>query len=339
MDETNAVHEMEGMDGMDGGRETGERDGAGVERQAEMLVNRIRKNRRRLSRWLEAEGVTCFRLYDRDIPEIPLVIDWYEGRLHVSHLLREESADDMRAEALAKRVGEALSVPGDRVYVKHRVRAPGGTQYERLSRTGELVEVREGGHRFLVNLVDYVDTGLFLDHRITRRLVAAEARGKRFLNLFAYTGSFTVYAAAAGALSTTTVDLSQHYLDWAEENLRRNGLAGPAHTFVRDDVVAALEDGRVGGKHDLVVVDPPTVSRSKRMRRPFDVQADHASLLRDVLGACARGGVVYFSTNLRKFALELDPKSVASIEDLTEKTIPPDFRDPRTHHCFRIVKK
>jgi 23S rRNA (guanine2445-N2)-methyltransferase / 23S rRNA (guanine2069-N7)-methyltransferase len=330
MDEMDGIEEMDGMDGMDGTD--------GLERQAEMLVNRIRKNRRRLRPWLEAEGVTCFRLYDRDIPELPLVIDWYEGRLHVSFLPREGSDDGARAELVSRRVGATLGVPEDHVYVKRRARAPGGTQYERLGREGERLAVREGGHRFLVNLADYIDTGLFLDHRITRRLVAGEARGKRFLNLFAYTGAFTVYAAAAGALATTTVDLSQRYLAWAEDNLRLNGLAGPAHAFVRDDVIAALEEGRVSGEYDLVVLDPPTVSKSKRMKRPFDVQRDHARLLERVLGACAPGGVVYFSTNLHRFSLELAPGAAASIEDLTAATIPPDFRDPRAHRCFRIVK-
>jgi 23S rRNA (guanine2445-N2)-methyltransferase / 23S rRNA (guanine2069-N7)-methyltransferase len=321
------------------------------ERQAEMLANRIRKNRRRLGPWLKAEGITCFRLYDRDIPELPLVVDWYDGRLHVSHLPRDpeevaddaetapRGADDERAELLAAKIAAALDVPGDRVHLKRRARAPGGTQYERLDHSGEEIEVTEGGLRFLVNLSDYVDTGLFLDHRITRRLVAAEARGRRFLNLFAYTGSFTVYAAAAGATSTTTVDLSQRYLDWAERNLRLNGLAGPAHRFVRDDAIAALEDGRVAGGYELAVVDPPTVSKSKRMRRPFDVQGDHAALLRSVLGVTAPGGVVYFSTNLRRFALDFDPRGAAEIEDISAKTIPPDFRDPKTHRCFRIVKR
>ncbi|MCK9463472.1 MAG: class I SAM-dependent methyltransferase [Proteobacteria bacterium] len=321
------------------------------ERQAEMLVNRIRKNRRRLGPWLKAEGISCFRLYDRDIPELPLVVDWYEGRLHVSHLSRDDGADpeapapaapgalSARAEHLAARVAAALDVPADQIHLKRRDKAPGGTQYDRLRRSGREIEVGEGGHRFLVNLSDYVDTGLFLDHRITRRLVAAEARGRRFLNLFAYTGSFTVYAAAAGAASTTTVDLSQRYLDWAERNLRLNGLAGPAHRLVRDDAIAALEDGRVAGGYELVVVDPPTVSKSKRMRRPFDVQGDHAALLRSVLGVTAPGGVVYFSTNLRRFALDFDPRGAAEIEDISAKTIPPDFRDPKTHRCFRIVKR
>jgi 23S rRNA G2069 N7-methylase RlmK/C1962 C5-methylase RlmI len=318
------------------------------ERQAEMLVNRIRKNRRRLGPWLRAEAVACYRLYDRDIPELPLLVDWYDGRLHVSYLPRDDDGepdrpqsddDDTRAELLTARIADALDVATDDVFLKRRERAPGGTQYERLGRGGPGIEVAEGGHRFLVNLADYVDTGLFLDHRITRRLVAAEARGKRFLNLFAYTGAFTVYAAAAGAASTTTVDLSQRYLDWAGRNLQLNGLVGPAHRLVRDDAIAALEDGRVSGGYDLVVVDPPTVSKSKRMRRPFDVQRDHAQLLRDVLAITAPGGAVWFSTNLRRFTLELDPGGRATVEDVTAKTIPPDFRDPRTHRCFRIVKR
>jgi 23S rRNA G2069 N7-methylase RlmK/C1962 C5-methylase RlmI len=322
---------------------TAERDS--WESQAEMLVNRIRKNRRRLGPWLDSEKVTCFRLYDQDIPELPLVVDWYEGHLHVSHMPRDVAGgarpaekDDERAELLAAKIAGALGVPGDRVHVKRRARAPGGTQYERLARIGEEIEVGEGGHQFLVNLTDYVDTGLFLDHRITRSLVAAGARGKRFLNLFAYTGAFTVYAAAAGAAATVTVDLSQRYLDWAARNLELNGLAGAAHRFVRDDAIAALEDGRVAGRYDLAVVDPPTVSKSKRMRRPFDVQRDHAALLRGVLGLMAPGGVVYFSTNLRRFALDFDPGRRAAIEEITAKTIPPDFRDLKAHRCFRIVK-
>lgn len=333
MDEIAGMDEMDGMDGIDaaGGLD-------GLERQAEMLVNRVRKNLRRLRPWLAAEGVTCYRLYDRDIPEIPLTIDWYEGRLHAGFLPRDGSGGGGAAVLLAARVGLALGVPERLIHVKRRSRAPGGTQYERLGRAEERVEVGEGGHRFLVNLSDYVDTGLFLDHRITRRLVAGEARGRRFLNLFAYTGSFTVYAAAAGARTTTTVDLSQTYLDWAWENLRLNGLAGPAHSFVRDDVVGALEDGRVSGRYDLVVVDPPTVSRSKRMRRPFEVQRDHARLLDRVLAVTAPGGVVYFSTNLHRFSFGLDRGAAAAIEEITAATIPPDFRDARAHRCFRIVK-
>jgi 23S rRNA (guanine2445-N2)-methyltransferase / 23S rRNA (guanine2069-N7)-methyltransferase len=330
---------MDGMDEMDGMGGGEGHEGAGASRRAEMLVNRVRKNRRRLRPWLEAEGVTCYRLYDRDIPEIPLTVDWYDGRLHVSHMPRDGSDDGGRADTLAAALGEALGIPGDRVHVKRRVRAPGGTQYERLSRGGEMFEVREGGHRFLVNLVDYVDTGLFLDHRITRRLVGEEARGRRFLNLFAYTGSFTVYAAAAGALTTTTVDLSQRYLDWAALNLRLNGLESTAHTFVADDVIGALEEGRVEGRYDLVVVDPPTVSKSKRMQRPFDVQGDHARLLEGVLRVLAPGGVAYFSTNLRRFSLEFAPGPRVSIEEITARTIPPDFRDPRAHRCFRLVKR
>ncbi len=308
--------------------------------RAEMLLNRVEKNRRRLRSWLRQEGVTCYRLYDRDIPEIPLIVDWYDGRLHVARLGRRDDAGfgPEQTRAVVRGLAEGLGVSPREVFIKQRVRGKGGTQYTPLGASGRRVEVAEDGLRFLVNLSDYLDTGLFLDHRPTRRRVRGEADGKRFLNLFAYTGSFTVHAAAGGAAETTSVDLSNTYLDWARENLRLNGFEGDRHRFVRDDILGALEARRVEGRYDLAVIDPPTVSRSKAMARPFDVQRDHPLLLGRVLERITPGGVVYFSSNLKRFRLTAGELGCREISDISEETIPPDFRNRSVHKCFRLVK-
>lgn len=319
--------------------------GVGIEAgwiaQSEMFLNRIAKNRRRLLPWAKREQITCFRMYDRDIPEIPLVLDWYDGKLHAA--LYGKTAEDEAAQMswtayLVHAAAEDLGVPLDSVFIKYRRRASGGTQYKPLDSTGQLSTVQEFGLTFLVNLTDYVDTGLFLDHRILRRMVMKAAKGKRFLNLFSYTGAFSVYAAAGGALSTTTVDLSNTYLAWAEKNMRRNGYVGDAHRFVREDILGAAAVERIGGMYDLVVLDPPTVSKSKSMARDLDIQRDHPLLLRTVLELVAPGGTVYFSTNLKKFKLNSDSIPCDDIVDISDKTRPFDFRSKFVHHSFCIVK-
>jgi 23S rRNA G2069 N7-methylase RlmK/C1962 C5-methylase RlmI len=304
---------------------------------AQMLVNRVRRNHKRLAPWLAREGITCYRLYDRDIPEIPLAVDWYEGRLHASSYARSGS-DEARHERLAAAVaalGEALGVPAADVHLKRRVRAPGGTQYGRLARTNRRFTVSEGGSRFWVNLHDFADTGLFLDHRRTRALVRAGAAGRRVLNLFSYTGAFSVHAAAGGARETVSVDLSNTYLGWARDNLELNGFRGPAHRVVRDDVRGFLEGSRRRGEgdFDLVVLDPPTISRSKKMAGDLDVQRDHPRLIEGALALCRPGAVLYFSTNFSGF--ELRPPPDLEVEDITRRTAPLDFR-ACPHRCFRI---
>lgn len=316
-----------------------------TESQAQAFRNRLLKNARHLRKWARRSGVSCYRLYDQDIPEVPLVVDWYEGRLHVATLERPDEHPAAWLDRMVESAREALEVPPDAAFVKRRERqrtAEGPRQYEKLGHEGRRFVVSEGGLRFLVNLSDYLDTGLFLDHRQTRALVRAEAAGKRFLNLFAYTGSFTVYAAAAGA-ATTTVDLSNTYLDWARDNLRLNELAGPhksltQHDFVRDDVFGFLDGARRRGSlYDLVVLDPPTFSNSKKMDRTLDLRRDHPALLADVLSVMPPGGVLWFSTNARKF--RLDPGGLpAEIEDVTARTVPPDFERRRPHRCWRLVK-
>ena len=300
----------------------------------DMLANRVRKNARHLGKWARREGVTCWRIYDRDIPELPLTVDTYEGALVINDYRAFERDDaDLWLAAATAAIRDALE-PTE-LFVKQRERLAhrgAGQQYERQADRGAWRTVHEAGHQFRVNLSDYVDTGLFLDHRITRARAAAEP-ARSMLNLFGYTGAFSVYAAAAG-MQTTTVDLSNTYLEWAAENLALNRLTGE---LVRADVREFLEDARRAGRRwELVVVDPPTFSNSRRMDGTWDVQRDHAALLDDVLAVCS--GVVWFSTNRRRFTLELPDPSLA-ITDMTHATIPPDFRDPRIHHAYRIARR
>ncbi len=295
----------------------------------EMLGNRVRKNARHLGKWAKRDNVTCWRVYDRDIPEVPVAIDTYEGALVINDF-RIEPDDNAWLEAVVAAAKHALGAT--EVFVKRRERLAHrseGQQYERLADRGETRIVREGGHRFAVNLDDYVDTGLFLDHRMTRARVAAEP-AKSLLNLFCYTGAFTVYAAAAG-MTTTSVDLSNTYLARARENLELNQLDGElVHADVREFLGEARRAGR---RWDVAVVDPPTFSNSKRMDYTFDLQRDHAALLDDV--AAVTADVIWFSTNRRRFKLEWERPGVA-VSDETRATIPPDFRDAKIHHAWRI---
>ncbi len=302
----------------------------------EMLANRIRKNARHLGKWARREQVTCWRVYDRDIPELPITVDTYEGALVINdfrHLDEhgERGGGDAWLDDAAHAAREAMRAT--EVFVKQRqpLQHREGQQYERMSDEDVRRTVREGGHLFRVNLSGYVDTGLFLDHRITRARVAAEP-GATMLNLFAYTGSFSVYAAAAGK-RTTTVDLSKTYLDWAELNLGLNQLTSEiVHSDVREFLAAAKRAGRTW---DVIVCDPPTFSTSKRMDYTWDVQRDHPALLDDVLAVWSGTGAVWFSTNKRKFKLEWSPRR-GTLTDETRATIPPDFRDQRVHHAYRV---
>jgi 23S rRNA (guanine2069-N7)-methyltransferase len=298
-----------------------------LEEQARMLGNRVRKNFRRLHPRFEARSIGAFRLYDRDIPEIRAAVDWYEGHLVVAEYAREQTEGIPWLPAMAEAVANALEVPQERVHLKKR-RA--GEQYPRLARRNQRIPVREGDLRFLVNLDDYIDTGLFADHRETRARVRAEARGQRFLNLFAYTGSFTCAAALGGAVETTSVDASQTYLDWARDNLAENGLADrPAHALVRADVASFLRE--CGSRRfTLCVLDPPSWSDRERS---FDVQRDHRDLIERTLAVLEPGGVLWFSTNHQRFLPGLE-----GLRFTEEQTVPEDYRNRTAHRAFRITK-
>lgn len=291
------------------------------------LSNRLAKNAKHRFKWAKRRGLTAFRLYDLDMPEVPAAVDWYAGYAHVA-LYPRRNPEELEAE-VRQAVEESLELPAEKVFVKtHRRQAWGEEQYERLSSRSVVTVVEEAGAKLEVNLSDYLDTGLFLDHRETRLRVREEAKGKRMLNLFAYTGSFTVHAALGGAAATTTVDLSGTYCDWATRNLALNGVrAGREHRVVAADVLAWLEAER--GTYELIVLDPPSFSASKRARR-FEVQKDHPRLIALTLERLAKGGALYFSTNYGGF--ELDP--LLDAEEVTR--VPEDFRHAM-HRCWRLA--
>jgi 23S rRNA (guanine2445-N2)-methyltransferase / 23S rRNA (guanine2069-N7)-methyltransferase len=315
---------------------------------AGMFANRLRKNLARLSAWARDEDVSCFRIYDADMPEYAFAIDLYgNGTRHACvqeyappPTVAAEAARGRRDEALSV-LPEVLALPAERIHLKTRRRQRGGAQYEHAGGEGAFHEVREGRYRFLVNFDDYLDTGLFLDHRLTRRRIGELASGRRFLNLFAYTGTATVYAVGAGAVASTTVDMSRTYLDWAKRNLALNELAGPAHGFVQGDCLQWLADDVQARRrpYGLIFLDPPTHSRSKRMSRDFDVQRDHVELLRLTGRLLEPGGTMVFSNNFQRFRIDAAALSGFEIRDITRETIPPDYaRNPRIHHCFLVTR-
>ncbi|NQT40876.1 MAG: class I SAM-dependent methyltransferase [Planctomycetes bacterium] len=311
--------------------------------QAELFRSRLTKLARHLRRWPTKQGITCYRLYERDIPEIPLVVDRYEDCLHMAEYERPhdrtpgEHGDWL--DLMVRTAGEALDIRRRDVFLKRRQRQRGTTQHERYADDRRTLTVTEGGLKFEVNLSDYVDTGLFLDHRITRSMVGEEAAGKRFLNLFGYTGAFTVYAAAGGARSTTSVDLSNTYLDWAARNMQLNGLAGSSHRRIRADAMQFLAEHPPDPAYDLAVVDPPTFSNSKAAETDWEVQRDHAQLLRRLLPRITPGGVIFFSTNFRRFKFDESAIKGVTVREISRQTVPPDFRNRRIHRCWRMVRK
>ena len=316
---------------------------------AAMFANRLKKNYAHLSKWAKRADVACFRVYDADMPEYAFAVDiygndsrWvsvqeYQAPQTVSH----EAARSRRDEALSV-LAEVLAVPQDRVHLRVRRRQKEGAQYEKVGEEAEFHEVREGRYRFLVNFTDYLDTGLFLDHRITRARVGELAQGHRFLNLFAYTGTATVHAVGGGAVASTTVDMSRTYLDWAKRNLALNGLAGPAHGFVQADCLQWLQEQAAvpGPRYGLIFVDPPTLSRSKRMEREFDVQRDHVDLLQDAGKLLEPGGVMLFSNNFQRFRFDDHSLANFDVRDISRETLPEDFkRNPRIHVCYLLRPK
>lgn len=324
-----------------------------VEKHAEMLGNRLRKTLKHRRKWATKVPTEAYRVYDRDIPEVPVIVDVYGEHLHLADVRFDRQVEEWPVawlDAIVASASAASGVPVERVHVKSRQRQRGAAQYEKLAASGSTLVVAEQGLRFEVNLDDYLDTGLFLDHRPLRARVREEAGGSgglRFLNLFAYTGSFSVYALAGGASRATTVDLSRTYLDWGRRNLALNQLADARDERVQADAFGFLREAADAGRRwDLVVVDPPTFSNSKRFEGTFDVRRDHRALIRAALEVTSPGGVVYFSTNRRKFSLagELDHAAEAlgadayRAEEITDRTVPDDFAQKRPHRCWRFER-
>jgi len=312
---------------------------------AQMFANRLRKNLQRLDPWAAREHIDCFRVYDADMPEYAFAIDLYgrESRhVYVQEYaapksVNQESARERRREAMAV-LPEVLSVGLPHVHTRVRKAQKGADQYEKRDSAAERHAVQEGGLKFWVNFRDYLDTGLFLDHRIVRGMLRAWAKDADFLNLFCYTGSATVYAAAGGARSTVGVDLSNTYLDWAHENLLLNGFRGDNHELYRADCLAWLEEQESGGaRFDLIFLDPPTFSNSKRMEGVLDVQRDHVGMIRRSMKLLRPAGRLVFSTNYTRFKLDADALQDLAIEDISAATVPKDFeRHARIHKCFVV---
>jgi 23S rRNA (guanine2445-N2)-methyltransferase / 23S rRNA (guanine2069-N7)-methyltransferase len=322
-------------------------DGAGgalkvrLSPEAEMFANRLRKNLKKYRKWAKKQEIDCYRLYDSDLPEYAVAVDIYGDEVHLQEYRAPKQIDEHKAAQRYKDVVAAipqvLEIAPDKIHQKVRQQQKGAQQYEKQAKRGIFKEVQEGNCRFLVNLSDYLDTGLFLDHRPTRQLVQSLAKGKRFLNLFGYTGTATVHALQGGAQSTTTVDMSRTYLDWAQKNIELNGFDVKAQELIQTDCLNWL--ARAQGEYDLIFLDPPTFSNSKGMDGTFDIQRDHVDLLKKAGRFLSEAGVLIFSNNLRKFQMDRDALSEFEIEEISAATIPLDYeRNPRIHNCWLLKK-
>ncbi|MGQ0627274.1 MAG: class I SAM-dependent methyltransferase [Phycisphaerales bacterium] len=313
-------------------------------REAEDFARCLASNLRHLRKY-PARGITCFRVYERDVTDVPLIIDRYEDHFHAVEYERPHDRSAAQQadwwDLMRGSIAQVGGVPPERIHLKEKHRQRGLSQHERLGTSRQALIVQEGGLRFEVNLEDYVDTGLFLDHRLTRNMLREQSAGKRVLNLFCYTGSFTVYAAAGGAASTVSVDLSNTYLAWAERNLSVNGLAGRGHAIVRSDVVEFLQSQhhRTGGVYDLVVLDPPTFSNSSSTEEDWEVNTGHARVLGLLAPLMSPGGVVYFSNNFRRFKLDEAALAEAGFDlhEISNRTVPPEYRNRRIHRCWKLT--
>ena len=300
------------------------------------LENRLVKNHARLLPFARQHNLTAWRLYDLDMPEYRYTVDAYADHVVVTALSGRD-LDAQQQQAIGVLATRILGFPAQHVH--HKVRQKhiwGQQQYEKQDQTGERIMVEEQGLRFWVNLTDYLDVGLFLDHRKTRQMVRQESQGKNVLNLFCYTGAFTVYAAAGGAVGTTSVDLSNTYLQWTRDNLVLNNLDGPQHVTLREDVNAWLV-APGGPRFDIIVLDPPSHSVSKRMEGSLDIQRDHATLVRAAIQKLTPGGVLYFSTNFRGFVPDATVLGPPQGRELTPASLPQDIRQKDIHRCWRVV--
>ena len=309
-----------------------------------MFGNRLIKVFRHLGKQAKRLEVSCYRVYDHDLPEFPLCIEFYGEMLYVAEYKRRhgmtESEHDEWMERSLETISATLGVPKEKIFLKLRQRKPGRLgQYQKIDTTHHEFVVSESGLNFIINLSDYLDTGLFLDHRITRQMVRDESATKTILNLFAYTGSFSVYAAAGHAMEVVSVDLSKTYLEWAKRNMSLNGFNDEVkYKFVQADIKQYLKS--VPANHfDIVIMDPPTFSNSKRMEGILDIQRDHVELINDCLKGMKPGGVIYFSTNFRKFNLDEAKILASGIKNITKATEAFDFEGRLSRQCFRISKQ
>jgi len=310
---------------------------------AVMFENRLRKNLKHLGKWARRQNISCYRLYDADLPQYALAIDVYGKQAHVQEYKAPAEIDSFKAQQRLHEavdiIAEVLGIQSQAIVLKTRQKQSGSEQYLRQDETGRTRIVDENGLKFVINLHDYLDTGLFLDHRLTRQLIRRLAENKHFLNLFAYTGTVSVYAAAGGAASTTTVDMSNTYLDWAQDNMALNGFSGGQHVFERADCIQWLWDAWKAGRHfQLIFLDPPTFSNSKKMQQTFDVARDHAELIKHAMRLLDEDGVLIFSTNARSFKLDASALADFVISDITSQTTSEDFKRRPVHRCWCISR-
>ena len=305
------------------------------------LLNRLAKNLTKLRPWARKNNITCYRVYDADLPEYAVAIDIYDRHVQVQEYQAPKTIDPGRAKARLRDamlvIPDALGIDPRDVFLKVRKRQRGTDQYDKQGEDGRFYRVQEGPCTYFVNFTDYLDTGLFLDHRPLRTHLATKFHGRRFLNLFAYTGTATVAAAHGGARRTTTVDMSRTYLSWAERNLRANDFDLDQHDLIQADVLTWVQDAPADF-YDVILLDPPTFSNSKRMDDTFDVQRDHLPLLRETYRLLAPGGKLYFSNNAKRFKLDPAVSEFCSPREITEKTVPQDFKRSKPHQSWVITK-
>lgn len=308
------------------------------------FANRLGKNIKHYLKWARRNDIEAWRIYDRDIPQFPFAVDVYGDQVHLQEydtgwLMQPEEYEAWLAEVL-EAVSFVTGFAPEQIHFKRRERQKGTQQYERTGKLGEDFIVTENGRKFWVNLDKYLDTGLFLDHRNTRKRVGETASGKRFLNLFSYTGSFTVYAATGGAVSSETVDLSNTYLDWAKRNFELNQIDTEQHQIIRADVFQYLQTAYEQGKRfDLIVMDPPSFSNSKKMLDILDIQRDHTRLIDGAMDLLDSDGLLFFSNNLRSFELCAGVAEKYSVKDVSKQSVPDDFRNKKIHQCWEIRHK
>ena len=305
---------------------------------AEILSNRVVNRYRHFSRKYKRQNIDCFRLYDWDIPEVRAVVDWYAGHVVIAEYERLQTGTEWLP-TMAKAVAQALNIPPEKTHIKRRrTNTKEGPRYNKMGSQGKRFEVNERDLKFWVNLDDFLDTGLFSDHRDTRVIIKDLAKGKDVLNLFAYTGAFTCAAAAGGAKSTTTVDRSETYLKWAKDNLALNGLWSAKHEIVQSDVNRFLEKAyKERRRFNLVVIDPPSFFQDQNNEIEFDINRDHPELIKNVLRIMSPGATVFFSANHQRFEPQMDIPMARNIIELTPKTIPEDYRNRKIHRCWRMT--
>ncbi len=311
------------------------------ENKSSPFINCIRKNYRHLRKWAKRTETDCFRIYDREMHHYPLAIDFYAGRFCVQYFSKSRENHEVPVD-LVEETNQALfaifGINSDFIYWRTRKKRKQTRQYEKMNDSNDFFIVHEYGIKFKINLIDYLDTGLFLDHRETRQLVAGQSKNKRVLNLFAYTCSFSVHAACAGAAFTKSVDMSNTYTAWARDNFLINNLSLKNNEIIRADCLKFLDNEiHSHTTYDLIIIDPPTISRSKKMTQMFDIQVEYISLVSKALKLLSPDGVIFFSTNSRKFVFEDIYFNSCSIKEISNRTIPLDFHDPKIHRCWKIT--